>query len=543
MHHLLGQQLKLGAGMIERRRHIIAILFLMALMLAPGARCAVAGESKSDLLERMAREKFGNLSHAELLLLRSAPGRELDWAGPRDDPDDPSNDPLHAQSWGPERTIRAPLLVWLSSDSAATALVHPSGAGIKAARIVGPLDLSYLTVAFPLTLIRCSIRDGVDMSNAHLRAIDLRASATGPIIGNMATIDGDVRLTFGTYEQALFYRATIGGTLDFSAARVQSTDSPAISAIDSSIGGDALFHQGFATDGMVDFRLARIGHALSFNHAKFFGTQDNGLNAERTRIDGSFYWVAITLTPRTQLDLADAHAAELWDDQSSWPAPGNLMLNGFQYDGFGGDSPADARSRLAWLRRQPRGFHAQPYAELAKALVAAGESDDAVKVDIAQRVAQRRETGLGWPERAWNALLQYTIGYGFIPLRALWWIMGFVALGTALFAWGYMMRLVSPTEEAAYESFMKNGTVPPHYPRFNAFVYSLENFLPVVDLHQGEYWRPNPPHGAAGHLHPDLQKRPRAGAFLRWYLWIHILAGWILTPLLAAGLSGLIHVG
>ncbi len=513
----------------------------MAMILASAARSAGAAESKADLLERMAREKFGNLSRAELLLVRSAPQRELQWAGPRDDPDDPTNDPLHAQSWGPERTIRAPLLAWLGSDPAAAPLVHPSGAGIKAARIVGPLDLSYLTVPFPLTLVRCSIADGIDISNAHIRAIDLRASATGPIVGNMARVDGDVSLTFGNYQQVLFYRATIGGSLDFSAARVQSPGSPAVAAIDSSIGGDAIFHQGFATNGIVDFRLARVGHALSFNHASFFGPQENGLVAERARIEGSLYWVAISLTPNTQLDLADARATDLWDDQSSWPVRGNLMLNGFEYEGFGDDSPADARSRLIWLRRQPRGFRAQPYAELARALTAAGETDDAIKVEIAQRVAQRRETGLGRLERAWNALLQYTIGYGFIPLRALWWITGFVALGTVLFQWGYTMRLVSPTEEAAYQSFMKSGTTPAHYPRFNAFVYSLENFLPVVDLHQGEYWRPNPYHGA--HLNPELKKCPRGGVLLRWYLWVHILAGWILTPLLAAGLSGLIHVG
>jgi hypothetical protein len=491
----------------------------------------------------MARKKFGALSHAELLLVRSAANRELDWAGPRDDPDDPSNNPLHAESWGAERTIRAPLLAWLSSDPEATPLVHPSGAGIKAARIAGLLDLSYQTVPFPLTLIRCALREGLDLSNAHLRAIDLRASATGPLSGNLTTVDGDVRMTFGNYDQVFFYRAAIGGTLDFSAARVQSSDYPAISAVESSIGGDAIFHQGFATNGMVDFRLARIGHALSFNHARFFGAQDNGLDAERARIEGSLYWVAITLTPRTQLDLADARGVELWDDQSSWPAAGNLMVNGFQYDGFGADSPLDASSRLRWLARQPRGFHAQPYAELAKALTAAGETDDAIEVEIAQRVAQRREGGLRWPERAWNALLQYTIGYGFVPLRALWWIAGFVMVGAVLFRWGYRMRLVSPTEEAAYQSFMHSGATPPHYPRFNAFVYSLENFLPVVDLHQGEYWRPNLPHDGAAPPYSKGAKHSRAGVLLRWYLWLHILAGWILTPLLAAGLSGLIHVG
>jgi hypothetical protein len=32
------------------------------------------------------------------------------------------------------------------------------------------------------------------------------------------------------------------------------------------------------------------------------------------------------------------------------------------------------------------------------------------------------------------------------------------------------------------------------------------------------------------------------GKLLGWYLWFHILAGWVLTPLMFAGLSGLIRV-
>ena len=28
---------------------------------------------------------------------------------------------------------------------------------------------------------------------------------------------------------------------------------------------------------------------------------------------------------------------------------------------------------------------------------------------------------------------------------------------------------------------------------------------------------------------------------LRWYLWFHVLAGWTLTPLFFAGLSGLVR--
>ena len=93
----------------------------------------------------------------------------------------------------------------------------------------------------------------------------------------MATIQGDVTLTFGSYGQVLFNRASIDGRLDFSAAQVESDDPPAVSAVEAAIGSDAVFHQGSSTNGLVDFRLARVGRALSFNHARFFGSQDNGL--------------------------------------------------------------------------------------------------------------------------------------------------------------------------------------------------------------------------------------------------------------------------
>jgi hypothetical protein len=184
------------------------------------------------------------------------------------------------------------------------------------------------------------------------------------------------------------------------------------------------------------------------------------------------------------------------------------------------------------LGRQAPGYRPQPYEELARVLTADGDTGGATEVMIAQRRAQREFGDLGRLERMWNLLLQITIGYGYRPLRALWWILGFVLLGTALFGAGYRMRIITPTEAAAYGKFAETGSAPGHYPPFNALIYSLENFLPVVDLHQGEYWRPNSNQRDSGIIPASL---------LRWYLWLHILAGWILTPLLFAGLSGLIR--
>ncbi|MGA2410490.1 MAG: hypothetical protein ABSG46_08910 [Candidatus Binataceae bacterium] len=503
----------------------------------------------SKTLEQMARARFSNLTAAELTLVRMAPYRNLAWSGPSDDPDNPTNNPAHGSAWGTDRSIRAPIIVWLMTDHSAASMVDPSGIGIAGALIRGNLDLTYHDATLPLTMLSCAIPDGVDFSFAHVQEIDLRRSWTGPISGEQAVVGGDITLRLGAYDEVDLYRAEIGGTVDLTGAYLIGANP--FSAVEATIHGDVLFHEGFNTAGMIDMRLAHIGQGLSFNHAIFTGTGINGLNAERAMIDGALYWVAITVGPHTQLDLGDAHAASLWDDESSWPARGNLTITGFIYGDFSG-GPTDGSLRLDWLHRQPMDLWSQPqpYRQLAQVLSQDGEEEGAIKVRIAKENAMTQFGHLTAADRLWRGILRITIGYGYRPLRALWWILGFVTLGAALFSWGYRARLITPTEEHAYMTFVSTGQPPVHYPAFSGFIYSLENFMPVVDLHQGIYWRPNPSHarlGAeidSGEPNPKdglTARRAAAATMLRWYLWMHILAGWAITPLLFAGLSGLLR--
>ena len=543
-----------GRGQIRRRAAhrgaalaLALVLFAAAVALAAvdtAAQTAASETQGSALedrdaaraaaeLERLARAGFGTLSDAELKLVHAAPRRALVWLGPSTDIDDAVNDPARAAQWPRSRAVRAALIRWLAADPQARRYVHPSGIGFGGAAVTGQLDFSYLTLSWPLTILGSAIPDGLDFSFAHLPALDLSRDVTGPIMGDRSIIDGDLLLTGGNYGPTSLYRTEIDGSFDCSGAEFLRGDDP-LSVIEATIKGDVSFHTGFTTNGVVDLRLAQIGRGLSFNHARFIGTGENGLNAQRARIEGTFYWVDITRTPRTMLDLSNARAAALWDDASSWPAPGRLSIDDFVYgDIMGG--PTDARSRLDWIARQPGGFRPQPYGQLARVMRERGSDIGAVDVMIAKEQARRHVGGLGLGERIWNVLLEVTIGYGFRPMRAIWWIFFFVALGAALFAWGYRERTITPTESAAYDCFVRSGEPPLHYPPFNALVYSLENFLPVVDLHQGTYWRPNPRHGSGGRV------RALSGTVLRWYLWVHILAGWIITPLLAAGLTGLVR--
>ena len=64
------------------------------------------------------------------------------------------------------------------------------------------------------------------------------------------------------------------------------------------------------------------------------------------------------------------------------------------------------------------------------------------------------------------------------------------------------------------------------YPCLEPIMYSIDTFLPIVKLHQEEYWL------------PDDSKQN--GSFYRAYLWLHIIFGWILTTIAVASFSGIV---
>ena len=71
-------------------------------------------------------------------------------------------------------------------------------------------------------------------------------------------------------------------------------------------------------------------------------------------------------------------------------------------------------------------------------------------------------------------------------------------------------------------------TEPLSYPKFNALVYAFEVFVPLLNLHQAQYWLPN-------------AKRGAWGSVLRVYFWFHRIVGTVLSTLLVGALTGLIR--
>jgi hypothetical protein len=359
--------------------------------------------------------------------------------------------------------------------------------------------------------------------------------------------------------------ATIGGVFDCSNATFSNADGFPLVADGIKVAGTVFLNKGFSSNGYVRLPDATVGGNLECDDATF--APGKGLVAERVRVSGELYWTGIAdgtnntvadkRNPNVLLDLEGSSTEILADAETSWPTPNKVDLDGFTYSRFAHrtDVPHDAASRIKWLRLQNRGRPpaTQPYQQLAKVLESEGDEHGARDVRIA--VQDALLPFLPWYTRLWRRILKYTVGYGYEPWLALCWAFVFIACGYILFALGYRDGVFAPTDKDAFAEFHADQPMPGYQP-FNAFVYSLDTFLPIINLGLKDNWMPDPnlqprPKAVEGTYLGDFvsyQFRNRAGwhffhsgQALRVYFWIHVLFGWGLITLFVAGFTGIIR--
>jgi hypothetical protein len=557
-------------------------------------------------LEALGRMRFKDLTVAEIKLLRAASTQDYAVCGPNMLTDDKNNDSRVGHTWPEDRSIRAELVRWICVDACAKALVDPQGVQVFGARISGVVDLSSVTVPFPVTLRNCRLTDGLNVGSTRISELDLQGACVESIyayrlrvdgsvffrngfcaVGEVrilgAEIGGNVECDGGAFERALhadgarisgsvFLRkrfrskgevrllgAVIGGNLECDGSTFENPprqgsgrDESALNADGASVKGDVFLRRGFCSDGDVSFVGAQIGGDLDCRAARINGQ----LDARRAVIKGVMFWHDIVDPTTAVLNLEDASAYALYDDSPSWPSNGNLRVDGFVYLAIG-QNPATARNRLGWLARLNQ-FSPQPYRQLAKALRDSGDEDDALEI----LVEMERQKRLGhFYARPASAALRWTIGYGYHPLWAFWELIGLAGLGWIIYRRAHLARAITPTDKDAYEWYKHNDAPPAHYARFSPLVFSLENSLPLVKLGQADRWQPAPdPQISVVHqtirsrldrfwhlmtsprsLWQFLATTTKSPVFLRRFLWIQIILGWILATLFAAGVTGIIR--
>lgn len=520
-----------------------ALLAIACGVFTPGAWAAAAPPAiNNEPLAQLAARKFTQLTACELTVLHDASsGADLSCAPPAPNGAEAGQsgkleDSAEGAQWNADREVRAALLQWLFLDGQARQYLYPSGVRIRAARIPDLVDLHNFTIPVELSISHSYLPRGLDLRSAKIPELNLFNSTSGKLRFGSLTVNHDMTL----YDDEItpevdLARAQIGGQLSFTGSQVMAGGLAAFDTVDAvgiSVRNSADFDS-FTTDGTINLINAEIGADLALG-VTFSGAASNGLAARGATVKGSLWWTGINPGPHTVLDLTDARVGSLIDDSASWPQPGNLYLGGFVYGRL--DCPSDssdqgacvldAESRLKWLGLQnPSQYDPQPYQQLASVLKARGDLNGARQVLIENQNMEMRFGDLSLAQRLWGWLLWATIDYGYESYWALLWAAILVMIGGVMVRMGHEAGVMKPVE--------------PERKRAAPLVYSLDVFMPIVDLRLQRNWWPDPT--ASGTASLFGRKVTMRGSMLRAYLWFHIVAGYMLTGLFVAGLSGLVH--
>ena len=244
-----------------------------------------------------------------------------------------------------------------------------------------------------------------------------------------------------------------------------------------------------------------------------------------------------------------------------------IILDGLEYGNISGSAATDSSTRIAWLNKQPHdhlyeNFKPQPWEQLIKVLRTMGHTADADAVAIAKQDQLYRAGKITGINKVWHKLYCWFAGYGYKPIRTIGAMLLVWIFWAGLFGYAKQSGWMAPsspiihtselirknceldaverqkakanitTYDDAKISVLSNCSVLPNeYTTFNAFVYSLDLILPLVDLQQDKDWSP-----MVLSTDPWISPRP----LIRFAMWFEILFGWMASLLLAAVLGNLV---
>lgn len=219
---------------------------------------------------------------------------------------------------------------------------------------------------------------------------------------------------------------------------------------------------GFHAYGEIRLKGARIGRNLDFDDSEVnnhggFALNAEDVQAERMLMPARCLAGWITLRNGKMVELDDKRGVR----------PDQIDILGLSYERL--IPPLDPDTRLRWLAEND--YEPQPYEQLAHSYRQLGYDESARKVKLAQE-RRRRET-LTPARKVWGYLQDWTIGYGFLPARAM-------ALFALVLVVGVVGFWIWPLPPLAAD--MRNP------PQFNPFFYTMDVLIPFADFGQRELW-------------------------------------------------------
>ena len=277
----------------------------------------------------------------------------------------------------------------------------------------------------------------------------------------------------------------------------------------------------FVSSGEARLTGGTVGGDLDCDGGDFSGSSA-ALNAEDLRVSGTMR--LRTIGRPGELNLRHASAGQLLDAESCWPLPDHLKIDGFVYGRFAESAPQAVRRRLNWLALQP-GNPVQPYRHLAAIYRDLGDEKSATKVNLEREWRRTRRDRLGPSKTLAKLISGVTIGFGYRPGRAIFFLIALYLLGAI---WIYpnaraaMIETKPPTPAAIIKA---NGACPKNYPCYSPWAYSFDTLIPIIHLGQSDAWTPAGDEGRA----------------IRYYGYVVTILGWGLASMAIAGFSGLVR--
>jgi uncharacterized protein YjbI with pentapeptide repeats len=428
-----------------------------------------------------------------------------------------------------KRKLRAHFLEDLLTGALPGVKPHRNGVRIMGATIDEPINLTNGQIPCVVWLDHCQFISSVTFSRASCKGLVSFDETVfeGPVNFIAADFAGDffakgaqfknkvIGASFNSTkigQTAFFDKAVFEGPVDFIAANIAGViqadgahfKNKEQSAVFSGmkVGQFAFFIQA-VFEGPVDFTLAEIGSNFEANETQF-KNKEQGATFHSMKVGHTAFFRKAVFEGPADLSFSDFAVLDLSEAVYAGP----LYLEGMSYKEIRAAGLLEVpESHEALLKvASHAAYRADVYRNLEAFFLRQGYRDDADRAFIEGKRRERNEylQGLPWLG-SW--LLDFLVGYGRRPWQAAIPCVFFVALGCFLFS-PKRMELQKPDDA----------------PRvYNRFWYSLGLFLPFVDLHADKVWKPKPDQ-----------------TFLRNYMRVHVLMGWILIPIVLAALTGLI---
>ena len=455
--------------------------------------------------------------------------------------------------------------------------------------IAGNIRFAGAEVDGQIAFTECNIRGGGDLA---IRADGARIRG-GWFMGR-AKIEGLVR----------FPSARLGNEMRLRGTRIEVANGPAVFASGVTIARELVLDGGFGSCGAIVLDRAEIDGTLELSGSRIRSAALGRAGAARGQthdqmLTDRYDAVAISLVdarldrlimPETAddrplgiVDLSRAHVGSYEDTAAAWPPPklgkgraqeepDYLVLDGFVYDhletptgvlitgaALSRRSASAAHMRTQWLQAQSRDdleqhFKPQAWVHLSRRLAAQGFHDDAREIAIERRRRQRRSASVTRSARLQGWLLDVFALYGFNPWRTVLWMAAFVLLFAGV--WWLAAEGCERDDckdEAVFAMALKGNygqddrSAEQRYPGFSPLAYSLDVFLPFVNLGYEEHWRPRtsylpfaavPLPGASLHGQPQLTIT--LGGILHVLYMLETLIGLVLASLAVTGFAGML---